>query len=61
MEIESVVNFKDENFTPMEIYIDGERLVVIGSYYEDVIYNNTSYEGSSVKSIDATILPHFPT
>ena len=60
MEIESVVNFKDENFTPMEIYIDGERLVVIGSYYEDVIYNNTPYEGSSVKSIDATILPYFP-
>lgn len=60
MKIESVVNFGDENFTPIELYVDGERLVVIGTYYEDILHNDIYHEETLSKSIETAILPRYP-
>lgn len=45
MKIMSILDFKDDNFTPQELYIDGDILTAIGSYYERTVYNNTTDNG----------------
>ncbi|OPZ89544.1 MAG: Beta propeller domain protein [Firmicutes bacterium ADurb.Bin419] len=35
MDIMSILDFTDDNFTPQEIYLSGDLLVSIGSYYEN--------------------------
>ncbi len=35
MEIVSILDFTDDNFTPQEIYLSGDLLVATGSYYEN--------------------------
>jgi len=35
MKVTGILDFSDNNFTPQEIYLSGDLLVVIGSYYED--------------------------
>lgn len=42
MKIMSILDFKDDNFAPQELYIDGDTLTVIGSYYERTVYNSTT-------------------
>lgn len=34
MKIESMLNFDDDSFYPQELYVDGDYLVAIGTYYE---------------------------
>ena len=53
MSIVSMLNFEDKNFVPMEIYIDGDRLVVIGTSYEDVINSAPLVEKASIS-------PYYP-
>lgn len=36
MSIMSILDFTGDNFTPQEMYIAGDLLVAIGSYYEDI-------------------------
>lgn len=36
MEIVSVLDFTDDNFTPQEIYLNGDFLVATGSFYEKI-------------------------
>ncbi|HOM02500.1 MAG TPA: beta-propeller domain-containing protein [Acetivibrio sp.] len=36
MKIESILNFENSNFYPQELYVDGDYLVAIGNYYEEV-------------------------
>lgn len=38
MEIQSILNFKDENFYPQEIYVDGDRMIVIGADHVNIVF-----------------------
>lgn len=40
MEIMSIIDFEDDVFTPQEIYLSGDKLVTIGSYYKDSKLND---------------------
>ena len=55
MNIVSMLNFEEKNFTPMEIYVDGDRLAVIGTCYEDIPQNEPL-----VKRGEVSILPYYP-
>lgn len=37
MQVESIINFSGTNFSPVEMYVDSNRLVVIGNSYADRI------------------------
>lgn len=54
MKIMSTLNFVNDNFTPQELYVDGNYLIAIGSYYEDVS-KNTSVKRRG----DVEILPYY--
>ncbi|WP_010681122.1 beta-propeller domain-containing protein [Acetivibrio cellulolyticus] len=55
MNIISVLDFTDDNFTPQEIYLTGNLLVAIGSYYE----NNTAEPNAKVAADKMYIMPPY--
>lgn len=49
MEVLSILKFSDSKFTPQELYLYGQRLVVIGSSYDDVpVYRDESKDTREV-------------
>lgn len=55
MKIMSTLNFSDDNFTPQELYIDGDYMVAIGMCYEQRPYTH------QIKSEEKmSILPYYP-
>ncbi|NLD46935.1 MAG: copper amine oxidase [Clostridiaceae bacterium] len=47
MKIMSILDFKNDSFNPQEMYIDGDVLTAIGSYYEQTDYKYMPEDGSS--------------
>lgn len=54
MEIASTISYSDNKFSPFEIYVDNEHLVVIGSYYNEVpiTYNDPIKSSNNVLEAD---------
>lgn len=44
----SAVKIADENFWPSEMYVDGDRLTIIGSSYEDIQYRTLDQKISGI-------------
>ncbi len=47
----SEINFEAGNYYPQEMYVDGDRLVVIGSYWKDIKYENGPQPAADTKMI----------
>ncbi|HPD00593.1 MAG TPA: beta-propeller domain-containing protein [Acetivibrio sp.] len=55
MKIMSTLTFSDDNFTPQELYIDGDYMVAIGMYYEQRPYIQETKSEEKM-----SILPYYP-
>ncbi|TYQ17777.1 UNVERIFIED_CONTAM: putative secreted protein with C-terminal beta-propeller domain [Acetivibrio alkalicellulosi] len=54
MKIEGMLKFEDDNFSPLEIYIDENYLVVIGTYYDYSTSSKLTFDDNRI-----SILPYY--
>lgn len=65
MKVMSTIQFENSNFMPMEMYIDGNYLVAIGNYYEDLKPRGEIKPGKEIPEENAvdekmSIMPYYP-
>ena len=55
MKIMSIMDFRNDNFNPDELYIYSKYLIAVGSYYEDAKYDSSEAKEKKM----SRIIPHY--